>query len=92
MNRVLVISYDLVNPGQNYERLLALIKSSYSSWARLGGSAYLIFTDVSVVDVRDHLAEALDTNDKLFVGVAPPPSAWRGLPDEVSKWIHANQK
>ena len=77
MNRVLFVSYDLVHPGQNYQRLLGLIKS-YQSWARLGGSAYLILTDASPVQVRDYLTTALDENDKLFVGAAPTPSAWRG--------------
>lgn len=91
MNRVLVVSYDLVNPGRNYEALIKLIKA-YGSWARLGGSAYLIFTDQTPVQVRDALVAVLDTNDKLFVGTAPAPSAWYGLPDDVSNWIHANQR
>lgn len=91
MRKVLIISYDLVNPGQNYESLLKLIKS-YQLWARLGGSAYLIATDETPVQVRDHLRTALDANDKLYVGTAPVPSAWIGMPDAVSKWIHENQK
>jgi hypothetical protein len=91
MKRVLIISYDLMNPGQSYEPLVKLIKS-YPSWARLGGSAYLILTDATPVQVRDRLRQALDVNDKLFVGVAPAPSAWVGMPEEVSKWIHENQK
>jgi hypothetical protein len=91
MSQVLIVSYDLVNPGQNYERLLKLIKS-YSSWARLGGSAYLIYTNLSPVQVRDNLRQALDPNDKIYVGVAPVPSAWSGMPDDVTNWIHTNQK
>jgi hypothetical protein len=91
MSRVLFVSYDLVNPGQNYERLIKLIKS-YPSWARLGGSAYLIYTSETPVQVRDHLQGALDQNDKLFVGVSPSPSAWYGMPEDVSKWIQANQR
>lgn len=91
MNKTLIVSYDLSNPGQNYESLLRLIKS-YPSWARLGGSAYLIATDRTPVQVRDHLRAALDRNDKLFVGSAPPPSAWWGMPDDVSNWIHQNQR
>ena len=91
MNQVLIISYDLVNPGQNYEKLLRLIKA-YASWARLGGSAYLIYANATPAQVRDYLLPALDRNDKLFVGVSPPPSAWFGMPDDVSKWIQANQR
>ncbi len=91
MERVIIVSYDLDAPGKSYEPLLQRIKS-YKGWARLGGSAYLILTDQTPVQVRDHLSEALDSNDKLFVGAAPAPSAWRGMPDEVSNWIQANQK
>ncbi len=90
MAQVLIVSYDLVNPGTNYETLLKLIKG-YGSWARLGGSAYLIQADQTPTQVRDHLSSALDENDKLYVGVAPRPSAWRGMPDAVSNWIQTNQ-
>jgi hypothetical protein len=78
-----------VNPGQNYEQLLHVIKT-YGSWARLGGSAYLINTEATPAQVRDYLRQALDRNDKLYVGVSTAPSAWTGLPDQVSKWIQAN--
>jgi len=91
MKRVLIVSYDLVDPGQNYERLIKLIKG-YPSWARLGGSAYLVYTDATPVEVRDNLKQALDRNDKLYVGVSLPPSAWKGMPEDVGKWIHENQK
>lgn len=91
MSQVLIISYDLINPGQNYQDLLARIKK-YKNWARLGGSSYLIYTTATPVQVRDYLMKALDSNDKLFVGVAPAPSAWNGLPEEVSNWIHQHQK
>ena len=90
MDRVLIVTYDLMDPGQNYQTLLRKIKA-YSSWARLGGSSYLIYTSSTPVDVRDNLAQALDKNDKLFVGVAPRPSAWHGLSEEVSNWISTNQ-
>jgi hypothetical protein len=90
MERVLIVTYDLMNPGQNYENLLKRIKA-YKSWARLGGSSYLILTDNTPVQVRDYLMPALDVNDKLYVSLCPPPSAWTGLSDDVSKWILANQ-
>lgn len=88
--RVLIVTYDLVNPGRNYEKLLQRIKG-YSGWCRLGGSSYLIASGELPEQVRDHLKVALDANDKLFVGVCPVPSAWYGLPEDVSKWILENQ-
>lgn len=91
MPRVLVISYDLVNPGKNYEALLQRIKA-YGGWAKLGGSAYLVLTDANPEQVRDDLSVVLEVNDKLYVGVSPAPSAWKGMPEDVSRWIVANQK
>lgn len=91
MPRVLIVTYDLVNPGQNYERLLDEIKAA-ASWAKLGGSSYLIETTESVIAVRDRLQRHLDQNDRLFVGSAPAPSAWRGLPDDVTNWIMEHQR
>ena len=86
-----IISYDLVSAGQNYEALLKIIRS-YSSWARLGGSAYIIATDDTAVQVRDKLRKVLGRNDKLFVGVINAPAAWIGLGDGVSQWIRNNLK
>lgn len=84
-----IISYDLINPGQNYESLIKKIRS-YHSWARLGGSAYIIASDEDVVTVRDKLLKVLDNNDKLFVGTIKAPAAWYGLTEEVSDWLKTN--
>jgi hypothetical protein len=85
-----IISYDLSNPGKNYEDLLKKIKSY--SWARLGGSAYVVVSANTAVEIRDNLKTVLDSNDKLFVGTVVPQAAWTGLPEEVSKWLINNIK
>ena len=84
-----IVSYDLSQPGQNYERVLQAIKS-YHNWARLGGSAYIIIADASAVDIRDRILQELDSNDKLYVGVVKAPAAWYGMSDEVSNWLQKN--
>lgn len=81
-----IVSYDLCNPGQNYEQLLRLIRR-YSAWARLGGSAYIIETSDTAKNVRDYLSRVLDRNDKLFIGTIKAEAAWYGLGDEVSQWL-----
>jgi hypothetical protein len=91
MNRVLIVWYDLAKPEQNLNRLVQKIKS-YGKWARLGNSAYLISTDVIPKTVRDNLSAALQDGDRVFVGVAARPAAWRGIPEDVGKWIVANQQ
>lgn len=88
--KVLIITYDLIAPDKNYESLLKRIKS-HGQWSRLGGSSYLIYTAKSPEEVRNYLMEVLDSNDQLFVGVAPAPSAWYNLPPDVAQWIHDRQ-
>ena len=83
------ISYDLSEPGRNYDKLIDLIKSEYA-WAKIGYSAFIVKSSVSHTELRDKLKQALDSNDKLFVGAISAPAAWYGLPDEVSKWLNNN--
>lgn len=93
MKKALIVTYDLSNPGQNYEALLKRIKA-YKNWARLGGSSYIIMVEplTTVAQHRDFLAVALDPNDKLYVSALGKDAAWQGLTSEVSNWIRENQK
>lgn len=87
--RTYMISYDLSKPGQNYDKLIELIKSEYA-WAKIGYSAFIVKSSLSHTELRDKLKHALDSNDKLFVGAISAPAAWFGLSDEVSNWINNN--
>jgi hypothetical protein len=91
MKNVLIIFYDLTDPAQNREAVVQRIKS-LGKVARLGDSAYLVLTDAEPKAVLDKLMRLLDDNDRAFVGVAPAPSAWYGMPESVSKWILSNQE
>lgn len=93
MKKALIVTYDLSNPGRNYEILLKRIKA-YNHWARLGGSSYIIMVTptTTTAQVRDYLVQALDLNDKLYVSVLGNDAAWHGLGAEVSNWIKQNQK
>ena len=83
---IYIVSYDLIEPGQKYEELIELIKQD-GKWARLGGSAYLVVSDATAVELRERYKEALNGNDKLYVGRVSTPAAWYGMPESVSKWI-----
>ncbi len=89
MRQTYIISYDLNSAGQNYEDVLRIIKEHWG-WARLGGSAYIVITEKSAVEIRDNLMAVMDSNDQLFVGVIKAPAAWFGLGDEVSDWLKKN--
>jgi hypothetical protein len=86
---VYIVSYDLIEPGQRYDDLINLIKQE-KVWAKLGGSAYLIESSMTAVELRDRYKEVLDGNDKLYVGAVTTPAAWYGLSDQVSEWIKNN--
>lgn len=83
---IYIVSYDLSEPGQCYEQLVKKIQES-AQWAKLGGSAYMIESDKTAVELRDKFIEVLDTNDKLYVGQVNAPAAWFGMPKEVTEWI-----
>ena len=89
MRKAYIISYSLSNPEKNYEELLKRIKSEHT-WARLGGSAYIVISESTAVQIRDNLTTCLYRNDKLFVGTINAPAAWIGFGDEVSQWLRNN--
>lgn len=86
---IYIVSYDLRPPTQRYTSLAERIKS-YSKWAYVCESTYLIKTEETAAQVRDALGVYIDGNDKLFVGTISAPAAWKGLPQEVSEWIKNN--
>lgn len=86
---IYIVSYDLRPPTQRYNSLVERIKS-YSKWAYVCESTYLIKTDETAAQVRDALGVYIDGNDKLFVGTISAPAAWKGMPQEVSEWIKNN--
>ena len=85
---VYIVTYDLrqESDASNYQQLIELIKSE-GTWARLGGSSYLVQSECSPVELRDKYKKALDSNDLLYVGEVTAPAAWYGYPDEVTNWI-----
>lgn len=84
-----IVTYDLAESGQRYNKLIELIKSEYA-WAKIGYSAFIVKSSLSHTELRDKFKQALDSNDKLFVGAISAPAAWYGLSDEVSKWLNNN--
>ena len=84
-----IVTYDLAEPGQRYNKLIELIKSEYA-WAKIGYSAFIVKSNASHTELRDRYKQVLDSNDKLFVSAVSAPAAWYGLSDEVSKWLNNN--
>lgn len=87
---VYIVTYDLKNEqsSETYKRLIELIKEE-GVWACLGGSSYLVESNLSAVELRNRYKEVLDNNDLLFVGVVSAPAAWYGYSQQITDWIKA---
>ncbi|MDH4122412.1 MAG: hypothetical protein OEV94_11985 [Deltaproteobacteria bacterium] len=83
---VMMISYDLMKPGQNYPGIEAAIKRIGQSWWRLMQSTWIVLTEFDEVQVRDVLKDVIDANDKLLVGRLIA-DAWAGFGEEDSTWL-----
>ena len=71
-----LVSYDLREPQRDYEKLYAAIKS-YGTWAHINESLWAVVTTKSALEVRDHLLQYLNADDRLFVVKSGVEAAWR---------------
>lgn len=92
MTSNLFISYDLKNPGQNYERVTAAIKRVCPHWAKVQYSYYYARTNLSARQVCDAVWTAMDANDSLIVvDASTEQAAWNGtISPEAAKFIQDN--
>lgn len=84
---VLLVTYDLKKPGQDYSDLLKKIKSH--SWARLSESSYAIKTEKSPEDIYNELKPYLDANDHIYIISLKKPYSGFG-PKDVNEWLASN--
>lgn len=85
-----MVGYDLNKPAQNYEDLIAALKS-YSRWWHYLDSTWLVVANSNAVAVRDHLKQFVDSNDELLViDVSGDHAAWWGFEQNASEWLRAN--
>lgn len=84
------ISYDLYSPGQNYETVIARIKS-LGGWAKVHKSFWYLSTNYSYEYVAKKIWEVMDSNDSLFVVDTNTNDAyWYNLTEEVSNYLKRN--
>lgn len=83
----LFISYDLKNPGQNYDRVIAAIKG-LGAWAKVQYSLWYVSSNYTATQAAEIVRRAQDTNDTLIVIDATNNDAsWYGLSAEVSEHV-----
>ncbi len=78
----LFIAYDLMSPGQNYEAVRDRIKE-LGQWHQFQLSLFYVHTQMTPHAAYEHVAGALDANDRLAV-----INAGLMLGAIVSNWDH----
>ena len=83
---VYCVSYDLKNPGRDYNSLVEAIKA-YGTWWHQTGSVWIIVSQRSSTTVRDELMRHIDQNDKLFVIALKKDWAAVGFNENEYNWM-----
>ncbi|MBI2669531.1 MAG: hypothetical protein HYX20_00040 [Candidatus Yanofskybacteria bacterium] len=84
---IILITYDLNNPGKDYMPLYSAIKDISGTWWHSLTSVWLIDTDKNTNRVRDMLTPRIDSNDELFVVRLTPDYAGY-LSREAWQWLN----
>lgn len=81
------VSYDLINPGQNYEKVIERVKQ-LGTWAKVHQSYWYVNSSRTASQAVDYIKPVLDANDKVYVVDATNNNAaWNVLPANVSQLI-----
>lgn len=81
-----IVAYDLHKQGQNYDCIIKKLEA-YGTYWHIQGSVWIIKSDQTCAQIRDHLKTCLDDNDKLFVGRLTGEAAWVGYPQNITTWL-----
>lgn len=84
----LFISYDLHEPGQNYEAVVAAIKQ-LGPCTRVHYSLWYVRSRMNAADVADYVWKVMDANDRLIV-IDALGAAWHNLHAAVSEHMQAH--
>ena len=84
-----LIGCDFNRPAQDYAGLIDAMKTFLLSWHHLG-SAWIVKSDWSAKQVRDHVKGHIHNGDKLLVVELTGEGAWAGLNDEAIDWLVEN--
>ena len=80
------VTYDLRQPGRDYRALFAALMS-YGAYWHVMDSVWILRTNRSAGQIRDHLMGHMDGNDQLLVVGLDGEAAWYGLPVDGSNWL-----
>lgn len=85
-----IVSYDLCQPGRNYEELYVALKNFYN-WGKLTESTWAVVSQLTAVEIRDLLMRYIDSNDRLIVVKGGQSAAWNKMLAN-NQWLIDNLK
>lgn len=88
---VLIVTYDLHNPGRDYEDVIKTIKTA-TSWAHPQGSVWLLDTNLQPSDWVEKLKKAGDPNDEYFVSRLAHNCSWNNMDADVVTWLKSSSR
>jgi len=86
---VYLITYDLIDPGQDYDELYDEIKDLADDYIHPCESNWFVKTELDPGEIVDKLY-ALDGTDKVIVMKVITPWATEGLDKDDLDWLHEN--
>ncbi len=83
---ILMVTYDLHNPGRDYDKVHAKLKTA-DDWAHPQGSVWLLDTLQDSAWWRDQIMNAGDPNDEILVARLSGSTAWNNMDTDVVSWL-----
>lgn len=91
MTNNLVVSYDLYEPGKNYEKVSTAIKNLSGYWARVHLSLWYVRANISASEAAQQIWNSMDSSDSLIViDATNNNTAWYNLKPEVAEYLKKN--
>lgn len=86
---VILVTYDLMAPGQKYSIIKKYIEDNYT-WCKGLESVWLLDTDVPPKKIREDIVNITDSNDKIFVvKITQQWSSWNYY---CADWLNASER
>ena len=86
---IFVVTYDLKQPGRDYQSLFDHIKTNFT-WCKGLESVWLIESPLSAAQIRDGIKPLLDANDVLFV--AKLQGNWGSINYYCGEWLNKPER
>jgi hypothetical protein len=82
-----MVSYDLSNPGRNYDDLHKFLRSQ-ADWAKPLESLWIVESNLTALEFVNAALEHVDRNDHILVTPFSGSAAWYNLDPKVADWLN----